>query len=166
MPDFGTYETIQVDVDTRGVATLTLIRPEVRNAMNGQMYDEARAVIRALDADPSVRVLILTNVGDTFCAGGDFRYQQSQAGKPRDLSRQRRRGAGVVHGPRRSVGRDDPCRRPRLHPATGAQCLVERDPLGAVHALGEPGRDEGAQGGFPRSHGTGLPPASDKGKRG
>lgn len=84
MPDFGTYETIQVDVDTRGVATLTLIRPEVRNAMNGQMYDEARAVIRALDADPSVRVLILTNVGDTFCAGGDFRYQQSQAGKPRD----------------------------------------------------------------------------------
>lgn len=84
MPSNGTYETIRVDVDPRGVATLTLARPDVRNAMNGQMYDEARSVLRILDTDPSVRVLVLTNVGDTFCAGGDFKYQQSQAGKPRD----------------------------------------------------------------------------------
>lgn len=84
MSKFGAYETIQIEVDARGVATLTLTRPEVRNAMNGKMYDEARSVIHTLDADPSVRVLVLTNVGDTFCAGGDFKYQQSQAGKPRD----------------------------------------------------------------------------------
>lgn len=84
MSSLGPFETIQVDVDARGVATLTLDRPEVRNAMNGQMYDEARSVLRRLDNDPKVRVLVLTNAGDTFCAGGDFKYQQSQAGKPRE----------------------------------------------------------------------------------
>lgn len=84
MPGHGTYETIRLDIDARGVATLTLARPDVRNAMNGQMYDEARAVLRMLAEDASVRVLVLTNLGDTFCAGGDFKYQQSQAGRPHD----------------------------------------------------------------------------------
>lgn len=83
MPDPDSYQTIQAHVDERGVGHLVLARPEVRNAMNGQMYDEARAVLRAYEADPAVRVLVLSNLGDTFCAGGDLKYQQSQAGKPR-----------------------------------------------------------------------------------
>lgn len=84
MSEAGTYTTIQAHVDARGVATLTLARPEVQNAMNGQMYDEAREALRLFAADPAVRVLVLTNLGKTFCAGGDFKYQQSQADKPRD----------------------------------------------------------------------------------
>ena len=83
MPEPGTYTTIEAHVDDRGVATLTLARPEVQNAMNGQMYDEAREALRLFAADPAVRVLVLSNVGKTFCAGGDFKYQQSQADKPR-----------------------------------------------------------------------------------
>ena len=83
MPEPGTYTTIEAHVDERGVATLTLARPEVQNAMNGQMYDEAREALRVFAADPAVRVLVLTNLGKTFCAGGDFKYQQSQADKPR-----------------------------------------------------------------------------------
>lgn len=83
MPDLSAYETIKTHVDDRGVATLTLARPEVRNAMNGQMYDEAREALRLFAEDAAVRVLILSNLGDTFCAGGDFKYQQSQADKPR-----------------------------------------------------------------------------------
>ncbi|MEW5425038.1 enoyl-CoA hydratase-related protein [Amorphus sp. 3PC139-8] len=83
MPDDFRHETIRASVDDQGVARLTLARPEVRNAMNGKMYDEARAVLRDWAADPSVRALLLSGEGEVFCAGGDFKYQQSQAGRPR-----------------------------------------------------------------------------------
>ncbi|MEO8298604.1 MAG: enoyl-CoA hydratase-related protein [Burkholderiales bacterium] len=73
------YKTIEFRSDERGVAWLTLNRPEMKNAMNGDMYDEARAVVAQVDADPNVRVLVLTGAGDAFCSGGDFKYQQSQA---------------------------------------------------------------------------------------
>lgn len=78
------YETIKAHVDDRGVGYLTLSRPEIRNAMNGTMYDEARAVLGSYEADPDVRVVVLSGEGDAFCAGGDFKYQQSQAGRPRE----------------------------------------------------------------------------------
>ena len=74
-----TYKAIDFRVDPRGVATLELNRPAVRNAMNGDMYDEARAVVARVNEDASIRVLILTGAGEAFCAGGDFKYQQSQA---------------------------------------------------------------------------------------
>jgi methylglutaconyl-CoA hydratase len=72
------YNTIEFQVSEQGVACLTLNRPQVKNAMNGDMYDEARAVVAAVDADPAIRVLVLTGAGDAFCSGGDFQYQQSQ----------------------------------------------------------------------------------------
>ncbi|MGE3861231.1 MAG: enoyl-CoA hydratase-related protein [Burkholderiaceae bacterium] len=77
------FKTIRSDIDHRGVATLSLARPEVHNAMNGEMYDEARAVVRDLAADASVRLLVLTAEGKTFCSGGDLRYQQQQRSAPR-----------------------------------------------------------------------------------
>jgi methylglutaconyl-CoA hydratase len=73
------FQTIEFKVDARGVAWLTLNRPDVRNAMNGQMYDEARAVVKQADTDPAIRVLVLTGAGDAFCSGGDFKYQQAQS---------------------------------------------------------------------------------------
>jgi methylglutaconyl-CoA hydratase len=72
-------QTIEFQVDARGVARLTLNRPEVRNAMNGQMYDEARAVVKQVNEDPAIRLLVITGAGDAFCSGGDFKYQQSQS---------------------------------------------------------------------------------------
>lgn len=72
------YNTIEFQVSEQGVARLTLNRPQAKNAMNGDMYDEARAVVAAVDADPAIRVLVLTGAGDAFCSGGDFQYQQSQ----------------------------------------------------------------------------------------
>jgi len=73
------YKAIEFRVDARGVAWLTLNRPQLRNAMNGDMYDEARAVVAQVAHDPSIRVLVLTGAGEAFCSGGDFKYQQSQA---------------------------------------------------------------------------------------
>jgi methylglutaconyl-CoA hydratase len=76
------FQTIEFRVDARGVARLTLNRPDVRNAMNGQMYDEARSVVKQVDTDPAIRVLVLTGAGDAFCSGGDFKYQQAQSQRP------------------------------------------------------------------------------------
>lgn len=73
-----TYETIKLAVDGRGVARLTLARPDVHNAMNGTMWAELLDAARRLDADAAVRVVVLSGEGVTFCAGGDLRYQQAQ----------------------------------------------------------------------------------------
>lgn len=77
------YETIKASVDDRGVGYLTLARPEVRNAMNGKMYDEARDALARFDGDHDIRAVVLSGQGDVFCAGGDLKYQQSQASRPR-----------------------------------------------------------------------------------
>jgi methylglutaconyl-CoA hydratase len=76
------YETIRFQREPYGVARLTLHRPEAKNAMNGTMYDEARAVVAEIDRDPNLRVVVLTGAGSAFCSGGDFKYQQSQATRP------------------------------------------------------------------------------------
>jgi methylglutaconyl-CoA hydratase len=81
----GSYKTIRFEIRENGIAWLTLDRPAQKNAMNGDMYDEARAVVAEVDRDPSVRALVLTGEGSAFCAGGDFKYQQSQASRPLDL---------------------------------------------------------------------------------
>jgi methylglutaconyl-CoA hydratase len=75
------YQTIAFTVEGE-VARLTLNRPSVRNAMNGTMYDEARAVIRDVETRDDIRVLVLTGAGATFCSGGDLQYQLAQAQRP------------------------------------------------------------------------------------
>lgn len=64
------YTTIQVEVDPDGIATLTFNRPEVRNAMNRAMVDEAHAALGELEARGDVRVLILTGAGGKAFVGG------------------------------------------------------------------------------------------------
>lgn len=63
-----------------GVLTLTMNRPEARNAMSGPMMVAMKdAVWRAAD-DPKVRCLVLTGSGGAFCAGGDVKGFASEAG--------------------------------------------------------------------------------------
>jgi 2-(1,2-epoxy-1,2-dihydrophenyl)acetyl-CoA isomerase len=63
------FQTITFEV-TDQVATLTLVRPDVRNALNAQMRAEIPAAIRI--AQDHARVLVLTGAGDTFCSGQDL----------------------------------------------------------------------------------------------
>ncbi|WP_422050954.1 crotonase/enoyl-CoA hydratase family protein [Shimia sp.] len=72
------FETLLIDVDARGVATLTLNRPEKHNAMSGTMITELKQAAEALGADPAVRVVVLTGAGKSFCAGGDLGWMQAQ----------------------------------------------------------------------------------------
>jgi len=65
------YTTIQHHVQ-RGVCTLTLNRPEVRNAMSLAMVSELLAALKSAEQDASVRAVVLRGNGGHFCAGGDI----------------------------------------------------------------------------------------------
>lgn len=69
--DSPLYTTIQAQL-AGGVCTLTLNRPEVRNAMSLAMVHELLAALRAAESDAAVRVLVLRGAGGHFCAGGDI----------------------------------------------------------------------------------------------
>ncbi|WP_170357340.1 crotonase/enoyl-CoA hydratase family protein [Ruegeria arenilitoris] len=72
------FETISISTDLRGVATLTLSRPEKHNAMSAQMIAELRQAAVQLGETNDVRVVVLTGAGKSFCAGGDLGWMQAQ----------------------------------------------------------------------------------------
>jgi enoyl-CoA hydratase len=65
------YEAILIE-KADGIATLTLNRPERLNAVNSAMHSELTTVVADFQADPDVRVAVLTGAGRGFCSGGDF----------------------------------------------------------------------------------------------
>ena len=69
---------IDLSVDTRGVATLALARPEKHNALSQALIDALRTAATEIAADKSIRVVILTGQGPSFCAGGDLGWMQDQ----------------------------------------------------------------------------------------
>ncbi len=54
-----------------GVATITLNRPDKRNALSDELTPALRQTLLTVEADPAVRCVILTGAGRAFCAGGD-----------------------------------------------------------------------------------------------
>ena len=67
------YETLLSEV-ADGVATVTLNRPEARNALNRPMIQELGDALAALDADPAARAIVLRGAGErAFCAGADLK---------------------------------------------------------------------------------------------
>ncbi|QDZ10226.1 enoyl-CoA hydratase/isomerase family protein [Devosia ginsengisoli] len=64
---------IDVDVDAAGVATITINRPERRNALDAEHYhDLGQAFCRVRD-EAAIRCAIVTGAGDVFCAGADLK---------------------------------------------------------------------------------------------
>jgi 2-(1,2-epoxy-1,2-dihydrophenyl)acetyl-CoA isomerase len=91
MERFGDV-TFEID---NGVATVTLDRPDARNALNDSVragLDAALARIRA-GAGDEVRAVVLTGAGGAFCAGGDINTLSALAEKPAAAMRQRMRDA-------------------------------------------------------------------------
>jgi 2-(1,2-epoxy-1,2-dihydrophenyl)acetyl-CoA isomerase len=64
-------ETLIVERDG-GVVTVTMNRPERKNAANGKMLEELRDVFEEVERDPDDRVLVLTGAGGAFCSGADL----------------------------------------------------------------------------------------------
>lgn len=69
-----------------GVATLTLNRPEKRNALNGALVDALHDALGELATDPEVRVLAIRGAGPDFCAGADLEELERIAGMGSDES--------------------------------------------------------------------------------
>lgn len=72
------YETIRLTTDERGVATLTLNRPQKHNSMSAQMISELSEAAKALASNRSLRAVVLTGEGESFCAGGDLAWMKEQ----------------------------------------------------------------------------------------
>lgn len=72
------YETITLETDARGVATLTLRRAEKHNAMSAQMIADLSAAAERISQDRGIRAVVLTGEGASFCAGGDLAWMQAQ----------------------------------------------------------------------------------------
>ena len=66
--DTGTQDLL-AELD-EGVLTLTLNRPDARNAMSRAMNDALAAQLAAAELDPEVKCIVLTGAGKGFCAGG------------------------------------------------------------------------------------------------
>ncbi|WP_068112248.1 crotonase/enoyl-CoA hydratase family protein [Tropicimonas marinistellae] len=77
------YETIRYELESRGVARVTLNRPAKHNAMNAAMIAELADAARTLEQDKAVRAVVLSAEGPTFCAGGDLGWMRAQADKDR-----------------------------------------------------------------------------------
>jgi len=71
-PEQSPFETLSYDVDG-AVATITLRRAEVANALNAAMIDELDAAFDRAEADDDVRVVVLGASGKHFCAGHDLK---------------------------------------------------------------------------------------------
>lgn len=78
-----TFETIRVDRDARGFATVTLSRPEKHNAMNAGMIRELTEAAVLLGGEAAVRAVVLAAEGKSFCAGGDLGWMRDQFDKNR-----------------------------------------------------------------------------------
>jgi len=62
--------------DPRGVVTLTLNRPERRNALDGALVARLTDALHRLDASADARIVVLTGAGESFCAGGDIEWMK------------------------------------------------------------------------------------------
>ena len=75
------FEQIELEV-VDGIATLSLNRPEKRNAMNDQMRSEFIEALEYIAAEVSIRALVLTGKGKGFCAGGDISGMEKRLSAP------------------------------------------------------------------------------------
>ena len=75
------YQTLILSKEN-GIATITLNRPEVLNALNTRASDELGMAIEETGRDISIRVLVITGAGRGFCAGGDLKDLPLTPGDP------------------------------------------------------------------------------------
>nr|WP_217898461.1 crotonase/enoyl-CoA hydratase family protein [Haloechinothrix alba] len=74
-----------VDVERDGpVSTVSLRRPEARNAVDGPTARALAEAFREFDRDPAARVAVLTGTGDSFCAGADLKAVGTERGNVLD----------------------------------------------------------------------------------
>lgn len=81
-----TYQTLTVEI-ARMVATVTLNRPELRNAFNETTIDELTHAFGTLSDNMEVRAIVLAAHGPAFCAGADLNWMKKMSGYSHEENR-------------------------------------------------------------------------------
>ena len=71
--NYDSYENLKIERDGT-ILTITINRPEMRNAINPGLHEEFSRIFQDVDADEDVDVVILSGSGGAFCAGGDLNW--------------------------------------------------------------------------------------------
>lgn len=71
--DYSQYKALQIAQDGK-ILSVTINRPEAKNAINAQLHDEFSRIFNDIDNDDSVDVVVLSGSGGAFCAGGDLKW--------------------------------------------------------------------------------------------
>jgi methylglutaconyl-CoA hydratase len=84
MKSMSAAEFVSLTVDNRRVASVTLNRPDAKNALSNELMCELREAVGEIRHDASIRAVILSNAGDVFCAGGDLKGMNRQKQNSRE----------------------------------------------------------------------------------
>ena len=112
------FETVVYEV-VDGIATITLNRPEQRNAVNLQLAKDLFAAVKAVEADASARVVLIRGAGTSFCAGADLK---ERAGVTEEWLRNRRLTAFAAYDAVQSCPK--PCIAVGHGPIIGSGCEI------------------------------------------
>lgn len=91
-----TDETLLIERDERGVATITMNKPEKHNAFDDVLIGRIRDAFREVGADPAVRVVVLASRGPSFSAGADLNWMKRMAGYSRAENVEDAMGLGAM----------------------------------------------------------------------
>lgn len=89
-------ETLRIEHENNGIATVSLNRPAKRNAMSAAMIDELASTGDQLGQDKGVRVVILAGQGKSFCAGADLGWMKSQMEASADERKRQANGLAAM----------------------------------------------------------------------
>ena len=95
--NYADYRHLLFDLKPNGVLVITINRPEVMNATNARLHWELTQVWLTVDADPEVRVALVTGAGKAFSAGGDLALVEEMAGNPDAIARTLREASDLVY---------------------------------------------------------------------
>ena len=77
-------DAVMCQISASGVARITLNRPEIHNAFDDILIGDLTAKLESLNADPLVRVILLSGAGKSFSAGADLNWMKRMAGYSHD----------------------------------------------------------------------------------
>jgi methylglutaconyl-CoA hydratase len=88
---------LRISRDPRGIVTLTLDRPEAKNALSGELVAKLADALATLAADDAARTVVLTGAGEVFCAGADIgEMRRAGSSPPAQNEADARRFAGML----------------------------------------------------------------------
>ncbi len=95
---YADFQFLTFDKKPNGVMVMTLNRPEVMNATNARLHWELTQIWSVLDADDSVRVVVVTGAGErAFSAGGDLEWISEMVGNAAKIQATMREAGDIVY---------------------------------------------------------------------